>query len=323
MSREIIFFRIVISIIISFIISFFLLKQMLKNKRNTQIERNYLDTHLTKNGTTSGGGKAFFLSTNISFFISSLFMPFNYKIVALLFSGTMFFLIGLIDDESKRRFKSYNGLSARVRILLEVLVLIYLVLILKNTPIDLKTIHIPLLDYDLNIAPIYLLFLGVVLIGSSNSINLTDGLDGLASGLVMIAISPFILLSILSNEYVIAIYLSSLVGSLMAFLYFNFHPAKIFMGDCGSLYLGALLATVSIILRNEIILFISGFLFVLEALSVIIQVIYFKLTRKRIFLMTPIHHHFEKKGFDEVRVVMGFYLVGIFLSVFSIIVEVI
>lgn len=322
MSREIIFIRIVFSIVMSFIMAFFLIKVMIKKNRNVQIERNYLETHLIKNGTTSGGGKAFFVSTNIAFLVSSFLMPFNYKIFALLFSTSMFFLIGLIDDESKKRFKSYKGLSARVRLILEFLVLLYLVIILKNTPLDLKNLHIPLIDYDLNISPIYLLFLAFVLIGSSNSINLTDGLDGLASGLVMIAISPFILLAILSNEYVIAIYLSSLVGSLMAFLYFNFHPAKIFMGDCGSLYLGALLATVSIILRNEIVLFISGFLFVLEALSVIIQVIYFKFTKKRVFLMTPIHHHFEKKGIDEVRVVMGFYLVGIFLSVFSIIVEV-
>ena len=139
----------------------------------------------------------------------------------------------------------------------------------------------------------------------------------------MIAISPFILLALLNKEYMIAIYLSSLIGALMAFLYFNFHPAKIFMGDCGSLYLGSVLGTISIILRNEVILFIAGFLFVLEAISVIIQVVYFKCKHKRIFLMTPLHHHFEKKGYNEVSVVMGFYLVGIFLSVFSIIVEVI
>ena len=123
------------------------------------------------------------------------------------------------------------------------------------------------------------------------------------------------------KNYLIAIYLSSLVGSLMGFLYFNFPPAKIFMGDSGSLYLGSVLGSVAIILKSEMILFVVGFLFVLEAISVILQVGYFKLTHKRIFLMTPLHHHFEKKGIDEVRVVMGFYLVGVFLSVVALIIE--
>lgn len=323
MSREIVFLRIVISIILSFIISFFLTKRMIEKGKNRQIERNYLDSHISKNGTVSGGGKAFFVATIIGFFISSIGMNFNFKIIGLLFATSLFFLIGFIDDESKRRLKSYKGLSARIRILLEIAIFIYLIIILKNTAIDLKTLHIPLLNINIDIRNIYLLFLGFVLIGSSNSINLTDGLDGLASGLVMIAISPFVLLALLSREYLLAIYLSSLVGALMAFLYFNFHPAKIFMGDCGSLFLGAVLGVSSIILRNEVVLFISGFLFVLETLSVIIQVLYYKLTKKRIFLMTPLHHHFEKKGYEEIKVVMGFYLVGVFLSVFSIIVEVI
>lgn len=323
MSRQVIFIRILIAIILGFLISFTLTSKMIKKNKNRQIERQYLDTHIIKNGTTSSGGKAFFLSTNIAFLIASIGMPITYKVVGLLFATSMFFLIGLIDDESKNRFSSYKGLSARLRILLEIIILIYLIIILKNTPLDLKSIHIPLINYDLDIHYIYILFMGLVLIGSSNSINLTDGLDGLASGLVMIAISPFILLALMSYEYVIAIYLSALVGSIMAFLYFNFHPAKIFMGDCGSLYLGSVLGCVSIILRNEVILFISGFLFVLETLSVIIQVIYFKWKKKRVFLMTPLHHHFEKKGYHEMSVVMGFYLVGIFLSVFSIIVEVI
>ena len=106
----------------------------------------------------------------------------------------------------------------------------------------------------------------------------------------------------------------------MGFLYFNFPKAKIFMGDCGSLYLGSVMGATSIILRNELLLFITGFLFVLEAISVIVQVGYFKLTRKRVFLMTPLHHHFEKKGIDEVRVVMGFYLVGIFFSIIGVII---
>lgn len=317
------FLRIIAAMIIAFFSCFYFTSRMIHKNKNRQIERDYLASHISKSGTTSAGGKAFFIATNIGFFISVIGLFIDWEIISLIFASSMFFLIGLIDDISKSRFKSYKGVSARVRMLLEIIILIYFVLMLKNTAIDLKTIYIPLFDYELDIRNIYLLFLLFVLVGSSNSINLTDGLDGLASGLVMIAISPFILLSLLSKNYTIAIYLSSLVGAIMAFLYFNFHPAKIFMGDCGSLYLGSVLGAVSIILRNEIILFIAGFLFVLETISVIMQVIYFKFTHKRVFLMTPLHHHFEKKGYSEVSVVMGFYLVGVFLSVFSIIVEVI
>ena len=323
MSREIIFLRIVSSMVISFLICLFLTKKMIKKSKNKQVERKYLDTHLIKNGTTSGGGKAFFVATIVSFFLMGFGLPFGYKIMALIFATSVFFLIGLLDDESKVKFNSYKGLSAKIRVILEFIVVIYLIVILKNTPIDLKSIRVPIFDININIAPIYLLFLAIVMIGTSNSVNLTDGLDGLASGLVMICVAPFILLAILNKEYVIAIYLSSLIGALMAFLYYNFHPAKIFMGDCGSLYLGSVMGCISIILRNEVVLFISGFIFVFEAISVIIQVISYKLTKKRVFLMTPIHHHFEMKGINEVSVVMGFYLVGIFLSIFSIIVEVI
>ena len=323
MSREIIFLRIIFSMLVSFLICFVLTKKIIKNNKNKQVERKYLETHLTKNGTTSGGGKAIFTATTISFFSMSIGFPIGNKILALLFSTSIFFLIGLLDDTSKSRLKSYKGISGKIRIILEFIVVLYMIVILKNTPIDLKVLKIPVFNYDINIAPIYLLFISIVLIGSGNSVNLTDGLDGLASGLVMICIAPFILLAILNKEYMIAIYLSSLVGALMAFLYYNFHPAKIFMGDCGSLYLGAVMGSIAIILRNEVILFISGFIFVFEALSVIIQVLYYKLTKKRVFLMTPIHHHFEMKGINEVSVVMGFYLVGVFLSIFSIIVEVI
>ena len=321
MSKEIIFIRIIFSIIISCLLSFIFTKCIIKKGSNRQSERNYIEAHKVKNGTVTGGGKGFFLSTLIGFLLSRLFTRYDYKILALLFSSLLFFLVGLVDDYSKKKSKSYNGLSVKIRIILEIVILIYFIVILKNTSIDLTSINIPIINLKINIRYIYLLFLALILIGSGNAINLTDGLDGLASGLVMIALAPFILLAIDSENYLIAIYLSSLVGSLMGFLYFNFPPAKIFMGDSGSLYLGSVLGSVAIILKSEMILFVVGFLFVLEAISVILQVGYFKLRHKRIFLMTPLHHHFEKKGVDEVRVVMGFYLVGVFLSVVALIIE--
>ena len=321
MSREIIFIRIVFSIIFSCFLSVVFTKRIISKGSNRQVERNYIDTHNVKNGTVSGGGKGFFLSTLIAFFTSSLFISYDYKIFALLFVSTMFFLVGYFDDYFKKKSNSYKGLSGKIRIILEIAIVIYFVVILKNSDLDLHRINIPILNTYIDIKYFFLVFLIIVLVGSSNSINLTDGLDGLAAGLTMIAIAPFILLSLYSKEYLIAIFLSSLVGSLMGFLYFNFPPAKIFMGDSGSLYLGSVIGSVAIILKSEIILLIVGLVFVIEALSVIIQVISFKTTGKRVFLMTPIHHHFEKKGVDEVRVVMGFYLVGIFLCVLALIIE--
>ena len=163
----------------------------------------------------------------------------------------------------------------------------------------------------------------IVIIGSSNAINLSDGLDGLASGLSMIALTPFILISLHSGNYELTLFLICVIGALIGFLFFNFHPAKIFMGDCGSLALGSLIAITSIILNSEIILVVAGILFVLEAFSVILQVSYYKLTHKRIFLMAPLHHHFEKKGWQEWKVVMMFYLIGCFASLLAIIIEVI
>ena len=321
MSRELIFIRIIFSIFLSCFLSIIFTKTIINKGSNRQVERNYIDAHKTKNGTISGGGKGFFLSTLIGFVFSSLFIQYDYKILSLLFVSTSFFLVGFVDDYYKKKSNSYKGLSGRLRIIIEIAILIYFVIILENSNLDLTTINIPIVNINVDIKYFYLLFLGVVLIGSGNAINLTDGLDGLASGLIMVAMAPFILLSLYKQEYLIAIYLSSLVGSLMGFLYYNFPPAKIFMGDSGSLYLGSVLGGAAIILRSEAILLVVGFIFVMEALSVIIQVVSFKTRRKRVFLMTPLHHHFEKKGIDEVRVVMGFYLVGIFLSVIGLIIE--
>ena len=145
----------------------------------------------------------------------------------------------------------------------------------------------------------------------------------LSSILAMIALTPFILISLNNGNYQLTLLLTSIIGSIVGFLFFNFHPAKIFMGDCGSLALGGLLGASSIVLDSEIILVIAGIIFVLEAFSVILQVLYYKLTHKRIFLMAPLHHHFDKKGWQEWKVVMMFYLIGCFASILAIIIEVI
>ena len=327
MAQNIIFFlKLIGSLITSFLLSVFFTKQIIKiskKRNNVQIEREYLQNHIDKKGTPTMGGVAFVSASIISYLIFSIGQIVSLNILALIVGYIGFFLIGFIDDYLKVKIKSYDGLKASIRILLEIVVSIYVILILKENGFALDRLYIPVIKSFVNTSYLFLPFLLIVIIGSSNAINLSDGLDGLASGLAMICLTPFILISLDSGNYELTLFLISVVGSLIGFLFFNFHPAKIFMGDCGSLALGSLLAISSIILNSEIILVVAGILFVLEAFSVILQVAYYKLTKKRIFLMAPLHHHFEKKGWQEWKVVMMFYLIGCFASLLAIIIEVI
>ena len=282
-----------------------------------------MDNHIAKEGTPTMGGIAFVLASLISFFICNGFNMVNSKTLSVIFAYICFFIVGVIDDYLKLKTKKYGGLKGSIRIILEITICMYSILILKGSGFSLDKLYIPLLRDFISASFLFIPIFVFVLVGTANSINLTDGLDGLASGLSMIAFSPFILIGLLSYNYQLTLLLTSTVGALIGFLYFNFHPAKIFMGDCGSLALGALLGLTSIVLESEFVLATAGIVFVLETLSVIIQVIYYKLTKKRIFLMSPLHHHFEKKGWQEWKVVMVFYLVGCFASIIAIIIEVI
>ena len=321
-----IFFKLIGSLLISFLLSIFFTKRIIKisnDKKASQIEREYLENHIAKKGTPTMGGIGFVLSSVITFLLFNFNNSLSYSVLAVLLSYIGFFIIGFIDDYLKVKIKSYAGLSAKIRILLEIVLCMYIILILKDGGFTLDRLYLPLLDNFIETAYLFLPFFLIVLIGSANAINLSDGLDGLASGLSMIALTPFLLISLDTGNYQLTLLLVSIVGALIGFLFFNFHPAKIFMGDCGSLALGGVLGASSIVLDSEIILGVAGLVFVLEALSVIIQVSYYKMTHKRIFLMAPLHHHFEKKGWQEWKVVMMFYLVGCFASMLAIIIEVI
>lgn len=322
----VIFIKIILSLILSFSFSIFLTKKVIRisqKRNNVQIEREYLENHIAKKGTPTMGGVAFVISSILTFFIVNLTNKLNIEVISVIFAFVSFFFIGFIDDYLKLKIKSYNGLKASIRILLEIAVTLYVILILKDGGFILNRLYLPLLKKFINISYLFIPFILIVLIGSANAINLSDGLDGLASGLAMIALTPFILISLNNGNYQLTLFMVAVIGSIMGFLIFNFHPAKIFMGDCGSLAIGALLGVSSIVLDSEIILLIAGIIFVLEAFSVIIQVLYYKITTKRIFLMAPLHHHFEKKGWQEWKVVMVFYLIGCFASILAIIVEVI
>ena len=321
-----IFLKLILSLILSFILSVFLTKKIIsisRKKKAAQIERQYLENHVAKKGTPTMGGLGFVLSSLITFFLVNGIEKINYSVFAVVVAYIGFFLIGFIDDYLKVKVKTYDGLKASIRILLEITLCMYVIVILKVGGFTLDRLYLPLFNGFINTTYLFLPFFLIVMIGSANAINLSDGLDGLASGLSMIALTPFILISLNSGNYQLTLLLTSVIGALVGFLFFNFHPAKIFMGDCGSLALGGLLGVTSIVLDSEIILVIAGIIFVLEAFSVILQVLYYKFTHRRIFLMAPLHHHFEKKGWQEWKVVMMFYLIGCFASILAIIIEVI
>ncbi len=300
------------------------IKLILKRKTRGQVERDFaLKSHMKKDGTPTMGGIAIVLSSILVSIIFNINNLNNSRYLGLIFVYFLYFLIGFIDDYLKIKLNNYEGLKGKYRLFFEA-VSVFLAIPLINLYINNYTyIEIDLFKFIIPIGLAFIFIIIFVVVGISNSVNLSDGLDGLASGMMMCALLPFIVISINKNELQIATLLISTLGSLTAFLMFNIHPAKIFMGDCGSLALGALISFCAIILKKYLILLISCSFFIFETISVIIQVIYYKKTKKRIFLMAPFHHHLEKKGEPEYKIVMMCWLYGLVCSIICVIIEVI
>jgi phospho-N-acetylmuramoyl-pentapeptide-transferase len=300
------------------------------------------ELHKKKKDTPTMGG-LFFLFASL---ISCLFWV-NLEVKAalvLLLTIVVFLLIGFWDDYLKMVKKNSKGLNAKKKFLLQVFAsfgLSYLLIDMKplelsdNTFIEpFRVYFFPFLKNPIFIlkASMTVLFCAMssfIITGSSNAVNLTDGLDGLASGLFVFAAKVFAIVAFLSQNKFLSHYLNlpyiadageigiillAISGGVLAFLWYNSFPAQVFMGDTGSIALGAVLGMSSIILRKEFLLAIVGFIFVMEALSVMIQVLFFKLKKKRVFLCAPIHHHFECKGWPETKVVIRFWIMGIILA---------
>ena len=256
----------------------------------------------------------------------------NAYIWVLLMVATSFGLLGAIDDYLKIKHNNSRGISSKMKIIFQIilaLISIFLLIQYGNNE-HLKNLYFPFFkNLILHLGLFFIPFSIFVIVGSSNAVNLTDGLDGLATVPVMLVALSFTLICYVTGNTVFSEYLQipyianvgetsifcgSIVGSCLGFLWFNAPPAKIFMGDTGSLSLGGSLGAVSIIAKHEIVLAIVGGLFVLETASVIIQVISYKLTGKRVFMMAPLHHHFEKKGWAESTVVIRFWIISIILA---------
>ncbi len=279
--------------------------------------------HKEKNGTPTMGGLIFIIPTIVTVLILILMnkIDFSENLFIVMFVFVAYALLGFLDDYLSIKRRNNEGLTEIQKLFGQLLIaLIFFYIYLKSGSKPVLDIHT--LNITIDMGWFYGVFLLFVLVASSNAVNLTDGLDGLAGGLSAIAFLAFALIS-WNSKWVdgsqdIAIFCFVLVGSLLGFLLYNTHPAKVFMGDTGSLSLGATLASIAIITDHEITLIIVAGVFVIETLVCIIQMASIFLTGKKVFLMAPLHHHFEKLGWDERDIVKMFWTVGMLLSMAAI-----
>ena len=284
-----------------------------KLKFGQSIREEGPQSHQAKSGTPTMGGIMIILGIVFGTLVAA---PWNAEILLALFITLGHFALGFLDDYIKVVKKRNLGLKAKQKLLGQILIALVTIYIgTKELGID-TSIWLPVLNANLDIGLGYYLLVLFVLVGTSNAVNLTDGLDGLASGTMAVAASCYGVVCALTGHTDLAIFCVAIVAACLAFLRFNAHPAKVFMGDTGSLALGGALAAVGILTHTEILLVVIGLVFVCEALSVIMQVTYFKATGgKRIFRMSPIHHHFELGGWSETKVVMVFWSVGLLAGI--------
>src|SRR5690606_37665699 len=296
-----------------------LLKRM---KFGQSIREEGPESHMKKTGTPTMGGLVFLISIIITVLLVAWFAELlNAKVLILLLVLFGYGLIGFLDDFIKVVLKRNLGLTSLQKLIAQIVIAVISFLVLNG--IDFETgVTIPFTDIALELSWFYVFFIVFWLVGFSNAVNLTDGLDGLVAGTASIAFAAFGLLAIYQDQIGIAIFTFSVTGGLLGFLIFNKYPAKVFMGDTGSLALGGALAMVSILLKQELLLLLIGLVFVIETASVILQVCSFKLRQKRIFKMSQIHHHFELSGWSEWKVVIVFWSVGLISAAIAVFLEV-
>ena len=312
-----------LSFIIALITGLILLPILRKLKMGQNVSKLISKTHLKKNGTPTLGGLIFIIPTIITLlllkFKGSIDISYNLLIISFVFVA--YAILGFFDDYLKIKFHNNEGLSILFKMfcqMLIALVFFYIYIINGGQP----TLEISSLGLDINLKWAYGLFILFLLVGSSNAVNITDGLDGLAGGLSAIAFLAYGMLAWnatwMNGYQEVAIFCFVLVGSILGFLIFNSHPAKVFMGDTGSLSLGGALAAVAILTRHELSLALVGGVFVVETLSSLIQMVAIIYFHKKVFKMAPLHHHFEQLGWAETDIVKLFYVVGLLLAMAAI-----
>ena len=274
--------------------------------------------HNNKAGTPMMGGLFFILGAIICI-VGNLAIMVDYTVLYVLALSLCFGLVGFLDDFCKAKFKRNLGLTSIQKALLQMAVsAIFVYLLYKQDP-SRCNIYIPFVDTYLQLHPLlYVFFSMFVMIGCDNAVNITDGVDGLCGSVTLPVMIFFTAVAVAMGKYDLAILPAALVGGLIAYLFFNWHPAKVFMGDTGSLFLGGVVCAMAFALDMPLILILVGFVYIIETLSVILQVGYFKITHgKRIFKMSPIHHHLEMCGWKEVKIVLVFTAVSAVMCVIA------
>ena len=308
-----------VSVVVGFVVIPLLRK--LKCKQSISIFTAF--RHASKEGTPTLGGIIFIIPTLLTMVILYLrgSLEITHSLLIIIFVFISYALLGFADDYLKIKEHNNKGLSIPQKLLIQVLIALVFFYIYMKGGGD-ANVTITSLNLSINMGWFYGLFILFLLVGSSNAVNLTDGLDGLAGGLSLIAFMCFGIItwgsSWIEGYQEIAIFCFILGGSILGFLVFNSHPAKVFMGDTGSLALGSTLAAVAILTKHELSLALIGGVFVVEALSSIIQIIAIRKFHKKVFLMAPIHHHFEKLGWAESDIVKLFYIVGFGLGMLAV-----
>ncbi|MCX5861451.1 MAG: phospho-N-acetylmuramoyl-pentapeptide-transferase [Desulfomonile sp.] len=329
-------FRTIMATLTALIISFLLGRPLVEYLRAFQIGQMIRDdgpkSHFEKSGTPTMGGVLILFAMTVSCLLWTRWDNIYFWIV--LGVTLSYGAIGFLDDYLKIVRKSHKGLSGRQKLGSQLLIGCLVGLVLWMDPGFKTTMAVPFFKHvnpDLGLW--YIPFAALVIAGASNAVNLTDGLDGLAIGPVMICGATYLLFAYIAGHLKVAQYLQvayvpgsgelcvvcgAMLGAGMGFLWYNAYPAEVFMGDVGSLSLGGLLGSLAVVTKNEILLAIAGGVFVIEAVSVILQVASFKATGKRIFNMAPIHHHFELKGWPEPKVIVRFWIISIFFALMAV-----
>ena len=318
--------------IICFILGPFVIRQLQVMHFGQIIQTDGPQSHLKKQGTPTMGGIMILFSIFVSTFLWGNFT--NHYVGILLLATLLFGAIGFVDDYLSLLKKKNMGFTAKTKFILQILPGLLIGFLIYSSPDFNAVLTVPFFkNVAIDLGILYIPFACLVIVGTSNAVNLTDGLDGLAIGPLIVASMTYMLFAYVAGHAQFAEYLhvrhipasgevsvicGILAGAGMGFLWYNAHPAQIFMGDTGSIPLGAILGTIAVVTKQEIMLVLVGGLFVIEAGSVILQVSYFKITHgKRIFRMAPLHHHFELKGWHESKVIVRFWIISIALAALS------
>lgn len=292
----------------------------LKNRNINQVTSEYaLNEFKNKDKTPIMGGLLFVVLPIIAYAILNFKSLNDKKVLFVILSFVLYCVVGFMDDLLVIKRGKNDGLSPISRLIMELGICVVLYFLFKD--IILCKITVPFTNISINVSPIiFVPFMSLLYMAEANAVNFTDGMDGLCAGVSLIGLIPFIIILIIRNELDIALLLFCIIGGLLGYLYFNHHPAKIFMGDSGSLALGSLFASIAILEDLSIALFIIGGVFVIEMFCVVLQQLSVRIFHKRVFSYTPIHYAFVIKGYKENKIVYGFYLVQLLLSILGLII---